>query len=203
MGWGRFAPHLWAAYENLKEVRTSPLSRVWEFLLLEMCEVVSTKVHTLPEMGSAKILLFTHLTSMTYAMFHEDMQQVKLGGRGLYVEISIQIKYFLWFSWSNNYMPLLNTKLLLLLFLQKIKPRSQSEISRTHNIEVLPGKRKAKNPTIIYYVYHGSWNNLIQNSNPRALSTIQSSHIVIQKLTNSCANILSPDNLPPLHNPCN
>jgi hypothetical protein len=57
-------------------------------------------------------------------------------------------------------MPMLNTESLLLLFLRKIKPRSQpqsqSEISITHNIEVLPGKRKAKNPTIIYYVYHES-----------------------------------------------
>jgi hypothetical protein len=29
------------------------------------------------------------------------------------------------------------------------KPRSQSEISRTHNTKVFQGKRKAKNPTII------------------------------------------------------
>ena len=29
----------------------------------------------------------------------------------------------------------------------------QEERSITHNIDVLPGKNKAKNPTIIYYVY--------------------------------------------------
>ena len=104
-------------------------------------------------------------------------------------------------------MPLLNTKSLLLIFLWNLKHNHQlqyqEERSIAHNTGVFPGKHKAKNPTIIYYVYHGSWNNLIQNSNPRALSTIQSSLTVIQKLTNSCANILSPDNLPPLRNPCN
>ena len=143
-----------------------------------MSIVYSTHFHTLLEMGPAKIKLCSHLTSLApwppWLWYH--------------VEISIQIKYFLWFSWSNNYMPLLNTKSLLLLFLRKIKPQSQSEISRTHNTKVLPRKRKAKNPTIIYYVYHESWNNLIQNSNPRALSTIQSSHTVIHKSTNICAN---------------
>ena len=72
--------------------------------------------------------------------------------------------------------------------MRKIKPRSQSEISRAHNTKVFPGKRKAKNPITIYYVYHESWNNLVQNSNPRALSTIQSSHTIIHKLANTCAN---------------
>ena len=97
------------------------------------------------------------------------------------------------FSWSNNFLHLLNTESLLLLLLQKQlnhdhNHNAQSEISITHNTEVLPGKRKAKNPTIIYYVYHESWNNLVQNSNPRDLSTIQSSHTVIHKLANTCAN---------------
>ena len=65
---------------------------------------------------------------------------------------------------------------------------AQSEILITHTTEVLPGKRKAKNPTIIYYVYHESWNNLIQNWNPRSLSTIQSSHTIIHKSENTYAN---------------
>ena len=151
-----------------------------------MCIVFSTKVRTLLEMRPAKILLFSHLTSIAPWIWY-------------HVEISIQIKYFLRFSWSNNYMPLLNTESLLLLFLWKIKPWSQSEISRAHNTKVFPGKHKAKNHTIIYYVYHGPWNNLIQNSNPRALSTIQSSHTIIHKSTNTCANSLCPDNLPSLH----
>jgi hypothetical protein len=58
---------------------------------------------------------------------------------------------FLRFSRSNNFLHLLNTESLLLLFLRKQlnhdhKHNAQSEISITHNTVVLPGKRKAKNP---------------------------------------------------------
>ena len=126
--------------------------------------------------------LCSHLTSVTlwplWLWYH--------------VEISIQSKYFLWFSWSNNYTPLLNTKSILLLFLQKIKPRSQpqsqSEYQEHTTQKFYRESVKLKTPTIIYYVYHESWNNLIQNFNPRDLSTIQSSHTVIHKSTNTCAN---------------
>jgi hypothetical protein len=54
-------------------------------------------------------------------------------------------------------MPLLNTKSLLLIFLRNLKHdrqlQYQEERSITHNTDVLPGKNKAKNPTIIYYLY--------------------------------------------------
>jgi hypothetical protein len=54
-------------------------------------------------------------------------------------------------------MPLLNTKSLLQIFLRNLKHdrqlQYQEERSITHNTSVLPGKHKAKNPTIIYYVY--------------------------------------------------
>jgi hypothetical protein len=54
-------------------------------------------------------------------------------------------------------MPLLNEKLLLLKILWNLKHdhqlQYQEERSITHNTNVLPGKHKAKNPTIIYYVY--------------------------------------------------
>jgi hypothetical protein len=68
-------------------------------------------------------------------------------------------------------MPLLNTKSLLQIFLQNLKHdrqlQYQEEGSITHNTNVLPGKHKAKNPTIIYYVYimdHEtiSYKNIIQ-----------------------------------------
>ena len=61
------------------------------------------------------------------------------------------------FSLSNNYMPLLNTKSLLQIFLWNLKHdrqlQYQDERSITHNTDVLPRKHKATNPTIIYYVY--------------------------------------------------
>ena len=54
-------------------------------------------------------------------------------------------------------MPLLNTESLLLIFLRNLKHNRQlqyqEERSITHNTYFLPGKHKAKNPTIIYYVY--------------------------------------------------
>jgi hypothetical protein len=54
-------------------------------------------------------------------------------------------------------MPLLNTKSLLQTFLWNLKHdrqlQYQEERSITHNTDVLLGKHKAKNPTIIYYVY--------------------------------------------------
>jgi hypothetical protein len=54
-------------------------------------------------------------------------------------------------------MPLLNTKSLLVKFLRNLKHdrqlQYQEERSITHNTDVLPGKNKDKNPTIIYYVY--------------------------------------------------
>ena len=57
-------------------------------------------------------------------------------------------------------MPLLNIESLLLKFLWNLKHdrqlQYQEEISITHNTDVLLGKHKDKNPTIIYYVYHGS-----------------------------------------------
>jgi hypothetical protein len=68
-------------------------------------------------------------------------------------------------------MPLLNTESLLQIFLRNLKHdhqlQYQEERSITHNTDVLPGKHKAKNPTIIYYVYimdHEtiSYKNLIQ-----------------------------------------
>jgi hypothetical protein len=68
-------------------------------------------------------------------------------------------------------MPLLNTELLLQIFLQNLKHNRQlqyqEERSIIHNTDVLPRKNKAKNPTIIYYVYimdHEtiSYKNLIQ-----------------------------------------
>ena len=76
------------------------------------------------------------------------------------------------FSWSNNYMSLLNTKSLLLKFLRNLKHdlqlQYQEERSITHKTDVLLGKNKAKNPIIIYYVYimdHEtiSYKTLIQN----------------------------------------
>jgi hypothetical protein len=66
---------------------------------------------------------------------------------------------------------MLNTKSLLLKFLQNLKHdrqlQYQEERSITDNTDVLPGKNKDKNPTIIYYVYimdHEkiSYKNLIQ-----------------------------------------
>ena len=68
-------------------------------------------------------------------------------------------------------MPLLNTKSLLQIFLQNLKHNRQlqyqEERSITHNTYILPGKHKAKNPTIMYYVYimdHEtiSYKNIIQ-----------------------------------------
>ena len=67
-------------------------------------------------------------------------------------------------------MPLLNTESLLLIFLRNLKHDRQlqyQEISITHNTDFLLGKHKAKNPTIIYYVYIMdyetiSYKNLIQ-----------------------------------------
>jgi hypothetical protein len=57
-------------------------------------------------------------------------------------------------------MPLLNTESLLQIFLWNLKHdrqlQYQEERSIAHNIDVLLGKHKAKNPTIIYYVNHGS-----------------------------------------------
>jgi hypothetical protein len=57
-------------------------------------------------------------------------------------------------------MPLLNTESLLLIFLWNLKHDHQlqyeEERSITDNIDVLLGKNKAKIPTIINYVYHGS-----------------------------------------------
>ena len=54
-------------------------------------------------------------------------------------------------------MPLLNTKLFLQIFLRNLKHdrqlQYQEERSITHKTYVLPRKHKAKNPTIIYYVY--------------------------------------------------
>jgi hypothetical protein len=67
-------------------------------------------------------------------------------------------------------MPLLNIESLLQIFLRNLKHDHQlqyeEERSITHNTYVLPGKHKAKNLTIIYYVYimdHGtiSYKNLI------------------------------------------
>jgi hypothetical protein len=69
-------------------------------------------------------------------------------------------------------MPLLNTESLLQIFLWNLKHdrqlQYQEERSITHNTDVLPGNHKAKNPTIIYYVYimdHEtiSYKNLIQD----------------------------------------
>jgi hypothetical protein len=68
-------------------------------------------------------------------------------------------------------MPLLNTESFLLKFLWNLKHdhqlQYQEERSITHNTDVLPGKNKFKNPTIIYYLYimdHEtiSYKNLIQ-----------------------------------------
>jgi hypothetical protein len=54
-------------------------------------------------------------------------------------------------------MPLLNTESLLQIFLRNLKHdcqlQYQEERSITHNTDVFLGKHKAKNPTIIYYVY--------------------------------------------------
>jgi hypothetical protein len=68
-------------------------------------------------------------------------------------------------------MPLLNKKSLLLKFLRNLKHdcqlQYQEDRSITHNTDVLSGNHKAKNHTIIYYVYimdHEtiSYKNLIQ-----------------------------------------
>ena len=54
-------------------------------------------------------------------------------------------------------MPLLNIESLLQIFLRNLKHdhqlQYQEERSITHNTDVLPGQHKAKNPTIMYYVY--------------------------------------------------
>jgi hypothetical protein len=54
-------------------------------------------------------------------------------------------------------MPLLNTKSLLQIFLQNLKHdrqlQYQEERSITHSTNVFTRKHKAKNPTIIYFVY--------------------------------------------------
>ena len=59
------------------------------------------------------------------------------------------------FSWSNNYMPLLNTKSFYLNLFRNLianckhMKKYQSQITQMF----LLGNNKAKNPTIIYYVY--------------------------------------------------
>ena len=75
--------------------------------------------------------------------------------------------------------------------------KNQLHIPRCFYQEIL----KLKNATIIYYVYHGSWNNLIQISSSKSSQyNIQSSHTFIQKLVHTCTNLLPLDSLPPLRN---
>ena len=81
--------------------------------------------------------------------------------------------------------------------------QTHEEKSIAHNKMFYREILKLKTPTIIYYVYHG----IMKQSHTNIISYIsqynmKSSHTVIQKLVHTCTNLLPPDGLPPLRNPC-